>query len=87
MDSVTSTYTTRELRAELADIVGRASYGHERVAITRNGRLAAVVIGPDDLELLERLEEADDLRAYHEAVAEDDGGRVTLEELRRELDR
>lgn len=84
MDSITSTVTARQLRAELADIVGRAAYGHERVGITRSGKLAAIVIGPDDLELLETLEDAEDLQAYRKAKREDDGGRVSLDELRNE---
>ena len=68
-------------------MIGKAGYAGERVAITRNGKLAAIVIGPDDLELLESLEEAEDLRAYREAKAADDGTRVSLEALRADLSR
>lgn len=86
MDSITGSVTTREFRADLADIMGRAAYGHERVAVTRNGRIAAVLIGPDDLELLERLEDAQDLAAYRAAKADDDGTRISMLELRRTID-
>jgi prevent-host-death family protein len=85
MDTVTSEVTTRELRAQLADVLGRAMYAGERIGVTRNGKLAAVVIGVDDLEALEEFEMAQDLAAYREAKAADDGGRVTLDELRRGL--
>ncbi|WP_188672484.1 type II toxin-antitoxin system Phd/YefM family antitoxin [Subtercola lobariae] len=82
MDSVTSSISARELRADLSAIVGRVSFGHERIGVTRNGKLAAVVIGVDDLELLERLEDANDLAAYRAARAADDGVRLTLDEVR-----
>lgn len=54
--TITSSVTIRELFYGLADAVGRASYGHERVQITNNGKPAAVLIGPEDSELLEQLE-------------------------------
>jgi prevent-host-death family protein len=85
MDTVTSEVTTRELRGQLADVLGRAMYAGERIGVTRNGKLAAVVIGVEDLEALEEFEMAQDLAAYREAKASDDGGRVTLDELRRGL--
>ena len=44
-----------------------------------------MVIGVEDLEALEEFEMAQDLAAYREAKAADDGGRVTLDELRRGL--
>lgn len=82
MESVTSSVSARELRADLSSIVGRVSFGHERIGVTRNGKLAAVVIGVDDLELLEQLEDANDLAAYEAARAVDDGTRVTLDDVR-----
>ena len=78
--------SARELRDDLAAVVGRASYGHERVGITRHGKLAAVVIGVDDLELLEQLEAARDAGEFAAAREADDGGRVTLAQLKAELD-
>lgn len=82
MDTVTTEVTTRELRANLSDVLGRAMYGGERIGITRNGRLAAVVVSVADLEALEELEAAQDLAAYRAAKAEDDGTRVPVSELR-----
>ena len=66
-------------------VLGRAMYAGERIGVTRNGKLAAVVIGVEDLEALEEFEMAQDLAAYREAKAADDGGGVTLDELRRGL--
>lgn len=85
MESVTAELSTRELRSQLSDVIGRAAYGGERVGITRNGRLAAVVVGVDDIEALEALEMAADVEAYRKARADDDGTRISLDEFRREL--
>ena len=53
--------------------------------MTKNGRLTAIVIGVDDLLALEELEDARDLTAFREAVRNDDGQRVSLADLRAEL--
>ena len=42
-----------EIKAHLSEIVDRVKEQHERVTLTRNGRPAAVLISPDDLEALE----------------------------------
>jgi prevent-host-death family protein len=84
MNSISASVSTRELRADLASVMGRAGFGHERIAVTRNGKVAAVMIGTDDLELLERLENMADLKAYRAAKAADDGTRITLDVLRSE---
>lgn len=75
----------REFRIEFADLVNRVNYSHERVAVTRHGKVAAVLIGPADLALLEQLEMAQDVSEYRAAKANDAGERVSLEELDREL--
>lgn len=86
MVSVSKQVGTRVLRDELSDVVARVSYRGERIGVTKNGKLAAVMISVDDLELLEALENERDLAEYRAAKAEDDGTRVSLEELRAELD-
>ncbi len=60
-------------------------YAGERIGVTRNGKLAAVVVSVADLEALEAFEMAQDVAAYRQAKAEDDGTRVTLDELRADL--
>lgn len=42
-----------EVRSTLSSVVERVEATHERVTITRNGRPAAVLIAPDDLDALE----------------------------------
>ncbi len=85
MNTLDRSVTTRALREGLSDVVGRASYSRERIGVTRNGKLAAVVIGPEDLALLERLEDLRDAEELREAKAADEGARVSLTELHDEL--
>lgn len=42
-----------EIKARLSEVVDRVQEQHERVTLTRNGRPAAVLISPEDLEALE----------------------------------
>jgi prevent-host-death family protein len=46
-----------EAKAHLSDLVDRTSREHERFVVTRNGRPAAVLMSPDDLESLEETVE------------------------------
>ena len=78
--------TTRELRANLSDILGRAMYGDQRIGVTRNGKSVAVIVGIEDFEALEEYEMAQDYAAYRAATAEDDGTRISLDKLMAELD-
>ncbi|MGL5931206.1 MAG: hypothetical protein ACRCY8_19925 [Dermatophilaceae bacterium] len=54
----------------------------ERVGITRDGKLTAVLVSVEDLEALEEFEMAEDVAAYRAAEADDDGTRVSLDEFR-----
>jgi len=85
MESMSGEVSTRELRDQLSDVLGRAMYAGERIGVTRNGKLAAVVVGVADLEALEEFEMAQDVSAYREAKAADDGGRVSVGDLRANL--
>lgn len=85
MDTVSREVTTRELREHLSEVLGRAMYGGERIGVTRNGKLAAVVVSLEDLEALEDFEMRQDVDAYREAKSTDDGERITAGELRRDL--
>lgn len=85
MGSMEREVTTRELRSQLSDVLGRTMYAGERIGVTRNGKLAAVIVSVADLETLEEFEMAQDVAAYREAMQSDDGARVSLDELRAEL--
>jgi prevent-host-death family protein len=77
-----------EIRAHLSEIVDRVELEHDRVILTRNGRAAAVIVSPADLEALEdTLELLSDPKALKEiekAKEEVAKGRVvSAEELRK----
>ena len=76
-----------EIKAHLSEIVDRVEHEHDRVVLTRNGRAAAVIMSPEDLEALEdTLELLSDPTALEEIDrARQDVARgkvVTAEELR-----
>jgi len=48
-----STESLRAVRDHLSEVVDRVEHQHERVILTRNGHVAAVLISPDDLAQLE----------------------------------
>ena len=64
MDTVSSKVSARELREHLSEVVGRVSFGGERIGVTRNGRLTAVIMSVSDAEALEAYEDSADLNAY-----------------------
>ena len=76
-----------ELKKRLPEIVDGVEQRHDRVVLTRNGRPAAVLMSPDDLEALEETvdilsdpQAMAEIRRSHREVA--DGKVVTGEELR-----
>jgi prevent-host-death family protein len=75
-----------EARESFAETLNRAAYGGERVVLTRHGKRLAAVVPIEDLELLESLEDAVDLEAAREVLAD---GRsadwVAWEEVKRQL--
>ena len=43
----------REVRDHFSDVVDRVQREHDRVTVTRNGKAAAIILSPHDLEHLE----------------------------------
>ena len=85
MGTISRNVSAGELRDRLSHVVGRVGFAGERVGVTKHGKLAAVMISVEDFELLEQLEAARDLAEFRAAKEADDGGRVSLEELRSEI--
>ncbi len=54
-------------RSQLRELAAKARHGHERIQLTDNGRLAAVLISPEDAAEFERLEGEDIEREIAEA--------------------
>lgn len=76
-----------EIKKRLSEIVDGVEDQHDRVVLTRNGRPAAVILSPDDLESLEEtldiLSNPAVMRDIRLAESELDGGeRLTADELR-----
>jgi antitoxin YefM len=79
-----------DVKNRLSEVVDRVARQHDRVTITRNGRPAAVLVSPEDLEALEEtlavLSNPKELAALRRGLADLDAGRVVkLEKLRAEL--
>jgi prevent-host-death family protein len=76
-----------EIKKRLSEVVDGVEERHDRVVLTRNGRPAAVILSPDDLESLEEsleiLSNPKAMREIRKAEGEIDRGRsMTAEELR-----
>ncbi len=48
-----TTLPLAEVKNRLSEVVNELVATHDRVVVTRNGRPAAVILSPDDLEALE----------------------------------
>ena len=81
MDTADSTLSTSEARRSFSDLLGRARYAHERFRITRKGRPVAAIVPLEDLEAMQALEDAMDLKAARSALrdAEEHGGTMDAE--------
>ncbi len=63
------TLSTVEARNQFSDVINRAAYGKERVALTRRGKALVAVVPIEDVELLRELEDYYDAKAADEALA------------------
>ncbi len=57
-----------EARRDFADLVNRVSHGGQRIVLTKNSRRAAAIVSAEDLDLLESLEDAIDVREARKAL-------------------
>ena len=78
-----------QARKDLAEIINRASYKHERTVITRHDTDVAAVISIDELRLLdtlmERWEDEQDIAQARIALLEAREDFVPWDDLKREL--
>jgi prevent-host-death family protein len=51
---MTSEIPVTQARDELADLINRVAYGHERIILTRHSKPVACLVPPEDLRLLEQ---------------------------------
>ena len=72
-----------KLRTTISDLLDRVAHHGERVAVERYGKPVAALVSPEDLELLEAIEDRMDLEAARKALSEP--GRRSWDEIRAEL--
>mgnify|MGYP001609095508 CR=1 FL=1 len=80
--------STTEAREAFAELVGRVSYGKERVVITRNGKRQAAVVPVEDLDRLlafERERGLTALRRIQEDAVRRGLDKLTSEEIDAEI--
>lgn len=54
---MTSEIPVTQAREELADLINRVAYGHERIILTRHSKPVACIVPPEDLAQLEEREQ------------------------------
>lgn len=78
-----------EVRKDLADIINRASYAHERTVITRHDVDVAAIISVDELRLLdaliERWEDEEDIADARAALLEAHEDTISWDDIKRDL--
>lgn len=79
-----------EARAGFADMVNRAAYRGERIALTRRGKVVAALVSAEDLALLRRLEDEADVADATAILARIESGEedtISLDEVEKGLGR
>jgi antitoxin YefM len=90
---MSETMSLAAVKARFSELVDRVERQQDRVIVTRNGKPAAVLISPEDLESLEETlavmsdrSVASQIRETEKATAAGESG-VKLDELRADLER
>ena len=65
-----TTMTIVQARNGLAEALNRVCYGGERILIARRGKPIAALVSADELEVLQRIEDAEDQRDARKALAQ-----------------
>lgn len=78
--------TVVKVRNNLADALNRVAYAGERIVLLRRGKGVAALVSMDDLALLEKIENAADVKAAMKALKNyDKHGGVPLEKILKRL--
>ena len=75
--------TTKELRANLAEILNRVAFGGEQIIVKRHGKPFVAIVATYDLQACQALEDYNDAVEIGEAIAsgEFDGPGTPLDEI------
>ena len=76
-----TTLSIVEARNGLAEAINRVSYGGERVVFARRGKPVAALVSPEDLALLTRIEDAEDVQAAAKVLKEYDRNPAAFKSL------
>jgi len=78
-----STTSIADARRNFSEVI--ATSEHEAVFIERRGQRAAVVVSPEQYErMMEALEDAEDVAAFDEAMA-DEGSNIPWDQVKADL--
>lgn len=81
-----NTITTVEARKCFSELINRASYGKERIVLSRRGKGLLALIPLEDLRLIEMAEDLIDTKDAEMALKEYEEGQViSLEEVEQGL--
>ena len=75
-------------REDFSETLNRVAYGGERIVLRRRGRDLAAIVPMEDLALIEKIEDATDVREARKALARmkrTGKNPVTLEKLKRDM--
>jgi prevent-host-death family protein len=70
-----------DIRNNLADALNRVAYAGERIVLERRGKGVAALVSIEDLALLERIEDEQDIKAARKALKEKGG--ISLDEYKK----
>ena len=75
--------TTKELRANLAEILNRVAFGGEQIIVKRHGKPFVAIVATYDLQACQALEDYGDLEELEraDAAGELDGLGIPLDEV------
>ncbi len=76
-----TTLSIAEARNNLAETINRVSYGGERVLFARRGKPVAALVSAEDLALLQRIENAEDIRDAAKVLKEYDRNPAAFQTL------
>lgn len=73
-------------RTEMKDIVNRVAYGGERIFLTFHDKKMVAIVPIEDIEALEKMEFAEDIRIAEERLGKiDEEGTISAEEMKKRL--
>ncbi|MEO6532049.1 MAG: type II toxin-antitoxin system Phd/YefM family antitoxin [Pseudolysinimonas sp.] len=79
-----SVVSVADARKNFSEVLDRAQ--GEAVFIERRGRRAAVVVSPEQYErMMEALEDAEDVAAFDEAMAAEEGPNIPWQQVKADL--